>query len=100
MTRMKPRNICICEHQRAAHHKSESTKVSPSDAAKLSKTKTSCARCYCTQFKVTRRTHSKLSTAAKLTKFPGRTLYRRSGLGRRLPASIPIDDGEAKSGTV
>jgi hypothetical protein len=96
---MKPRE-CICAHQRAAHHKTESTKVSPSDAGKLSKIETSCARCYCTQFKAKRRMPSKLSTAATLTKFPGRTLYRRSGLGRKLPASIPVDDGEAKSGTV
>src|SRR5580658_691647 len=86
MTRIKSCDLCTCAHQCAVHHKSESAKVSPSVAGKLSKTKTDCALCYCTQFKVARRTLSKPSTAATLTKIPGGTLYRRSGLGRKLSA--------------
>jgi hypothetical protein len=54
--------------------------VSPGYAGKLSKTRTDCAFCYCTHFRVERL--SKPSTAAKLTKTPGRTLFHRPGLGR------------------
>src|SRR5258708_21061458 len=96
---MDPRDVCTCGHQRAAHHKSESAKVSPIYAGKLSKTKTDCALCYCTHFKAGRRTLSKPSTAAMLTKIPGRTLYRLSGLGRKLLADISLRDKGRESGS-
>jgi hypothetical protein len=66
MTRMDPRDLCTCGHQHAAHHKSESAKVSPTHAGELSKT--DCALCYCARFKVQRL--SEPSPSAMLTAPP------------------------------
>ena len=92
---MEVRELCTCGHQRAAHHKAESPKPGPGAPGKMPKAKTDCALCYCTQFKGPRKTASDRSRTAILPT-SGKTLYRRSDLGRKLSAPIPVTQSPGK----